>query len=134
MAAAGNESNTLPNSPRLDLEENQLVVPITIRGEVIGSVILRRESGSVVWTEDDLLLVQDVLEQIEPALESARLLEETQARAMREQAVNVISTQMRRSAGMDAILQNTVRELGKVLGSTRTFIQLDIETSDKLPG
>ena len=134
LAAAGNESNTLPNSPRLDLEENQLIVPITIRGVVIGSVILRRESGSVGWTEDDLLLVQDVLEQIEPALESARLLEETQARAMREQAVNVISTQMRRSAGMDAILQNTVRELGKVLGSTRTFIQLDIETSDKLPG
>ena len=132
--AADDGSETFSDTPKLDVEHNQLKVPISIRGEVIGSLILRRDPGSNQWTNDDLLLVQDVLEQIEPALESARLLEETQAQAIREQAVNVISTQVRRSAGMDAILQNTVRELGKALGSSRAFIQLDIETQDELPG
>jgi GAF domain-containing protein len=117
-----------------DDQNYQISLPISIRGEVIGSLILKREDGAAAWNEEDLSIINDVLEQIEPALESARLLEETQARAMREQAVNVISTQVRRSAGIDSILQNTVRELGKVLGSSRTFIQLDIKSQDELPG
>jgi GAF domain-containing protein len=127
----GNGHTTFSGTPYHDVENHQIFVPISIRGEVIGSLILRREPGDRSWDGEDLLLIQDVLEQIEPALESARLLEETQARAMREQAVNEISTQVRRSAGMDSILQNTVRELGKVLGSSRTFIQLNIETQDE---
>lgn len=128
------ESEAYLKEPQIDSETNQLTVPIFVREQVIGSLVLRREIGFAGWTEDDLLLVEDVLEQIEPALESARLLEETQIRAMQEQAVNEISTQVRRSAGMDEILQNTVRELGKALGSSRAFIQLAIQAGDELPG
>lgn len=134
LAGKGVADSLIYTSSKLDSEQNQLTVPVIIRGEVIGSVMLRRESGAVGWTEDDLLLVQDVLEQIAPALESARLLEETRAHAMREQAVNVVSTQVRQSAGMDAILQNAVRELGKVLGSSRTFIQLGVQTTNSEAG
>lgn len=132
--ADGGFNNSLPYSPTIDDEINQLNVPITIREELIGTLILRREAGSNKWTQDELEIVQDVIEQIGPALESARLLEEAQARAMREQAVNVIATQVRSSIGMDAILQNTVRELGKALGSSRTFIQLDVESSGEQQG
>ena len=131
-SVVGKNLDNLPDSASMDAERNQLIVPVKLRGVVIGSVSLRREAEASGWTEDDLLLVQDVLEQVGPALESARLLEETQARAMREQAVNVISTQVRRSAGMDSVLRNTVRELGKVLGSSRTFIQLGLETPEEV--
>lgn len=131
---ADNGDDKFVTSPHMDLEHYQITLPIFIRGEVIGSLILRREPGSIQWNENDILLVQDVLEQIEPALESARLLEETQARAVQEQAVNVISTQVRRSAGVDSILQNTVRELGKVFSSSRTFVQLDVANQEEMPG
>jgi hypothetical protein len=36
---------------------------------------------------------------------------------------------MRSSVDLDAILQNTVRELGKALGARRTFIQLGQTTA-----
>jgi len=43
----------------------------------------------------------------------------------------MISTQIRSSANLDSILQNTVRELGRILGSSRTFIQLGLEQVDE---
>jgi GAF domain-containing protein/HAMP domain-containing protein len=133
-SAAENTHAMTITSPSVDVENNRLIAPISIRGEVIGTISLSRESEAPVWVDDDLFIVQSVLEQIGPALESARLLEETQAHAMHEQAVNDISTQVRRSAGMDAILQNTVRELGRVLGSSRTFIQLGLESTSEKRG
>jgi len=78
------------------------------------------------WTPDEQLLVKQVTDQLSLALENARLLEEAQTRASREQTVNVIATQVRNSAGIQAILQNTVRELGKALGVSRTFIQFGV--------
>jgi hypothetical protein len=45
---------------------------------------------------------------------------------------------VRRSAGFDAILQNTVKELGRVLGGARAFIQLSteapVERKEPIPG
>lgn len=120
-----------PREPVLDRELNQIRVPLSIRDQVIGYVILSRDPTGKQWDESDLLLVSEVLEQVGPALESARLLEETQARAAHEQALNVLTTEVRRSASMEAILQNTVRELGRVFKSSRTFVQLGFETPEE---
>lgn len=106
-----------------------LVVPIRLGEEEIGKLTFNREADQPAWTEDDKRVVEEVLMQVMPAVENARLLEETQARATREQAVNVISTQIRGAANLESILQNTVRELGMVLGSSRTFIQLGMQPS-----
>jgi GAF domain-containing protein len=69
-------------------------------------------------------LMEDISNRLGLLLESARLLEEAQRMAQREQQINVIATQMRSSVNLDTILQNTVRELGKALGARRAFIQL----------
>ena len=134
VVISGEEDMSINQNPRLDLVHNRLEAPLMIRGQVIGSVVFKRETSSKPWTESELLLVLDVLEQISPALEGARLLEETLARASHEQAVNIISTQVRRSASVDDLLQNTVRELGKVLGSSHTFIQLVLDSPDQGQG
>jgi GAF domain-containing protein len=107
-------------------------VPLSLRDQTIGQITLETGEGSL--SPEDASFVAQVTTQAALALENARLLEETQARAMREQAVNLISTQIRGSANLDSILQNTVRELGRVLGGPRTFIQLGLEQVDGTGG
>jgi len=112
---------------------SHLIVPIVVHGQVLGGIRLHREKGENPWTEEELRVVEQAISQIGPALENARLLEEAQMRASREQTVNVIATQVRNSAGIQAILQNTVRELGKALGVSRTFVQFGVNPDAEAP-
>lgn len=112
---------------RVDEAGSHLIVPIIVHQQVLGGIQLHRDPGEPVWTDEELRVVEQAILQIGPALENARLLEEAQTRAAREQTVNVITTQVRNAAGIQAILQNTVRELGKALGVSRTFIQFGVE-------
>ena len=104
-------------------QASQLVVPLLIHGQALGSLSLRRDSPEPAWTDEELHAIEQAVLQIGQALENARLLEEAQIRAAREQTVNVITTQVRSAGGVQAILQNTIRELGKALGVSHTFIQ-----------
>jgi hypothetical protein len=63
-------------------------------------------------------------------LENARLLQEAQGLALREQQINMLSSNIRNSVNLDTILQNTVREIGKAFGSTRTFVFLGNQFED----
>jgi len=101
----------------------ELAVPITLRGQTIGALGLRRDEAGG-WTADDIALVQAVAEQVALTLENMRLFEEARRRARREQIIREITTKMRGSTDLDTILQTTVQELAKVLGTSRTFVQL----------
>jgi GAF domain-containing protein len=110
-------------------DSTQLNVPIRLRGQTIGVIQLRFDSPA------SRLQVESVAEEVGARLalllESARLLEEAQHRAQREQQINVIATQMRSAVDLEGVLHNTVRELGKALGARRTYIQLgDYAVSD----
>ena len=125
------QSQSQPGAAAVDqpLEEpvgaggHELKAPIVVRGQVLGTLLLRRDVGQAPWSAEEIALVDQTIGQIGPALESARLLEDAQRHAAREQAVNIIATQVRGAVSLDAVLQNTVRELGKALGASRTFIR-----------
>jgi GAF domain-containing protein len=101
----------------------ELAVPITLRGQTIGVLGLRRDEAGG-WTADDVAVVQAVAEQVALTLENMRLFEETRRRARREEIIREITNKMRDSTDLDVILQTTVQELAKVLGTSRTFVQL----------
>jgi GAF domain-containing protein/HAMP domain-containing protein len=105
----------------------ELAVPITLRGQTIGALGLRRDKASS-WTEDDVAVVQAAAEQIALTLENMRLFEETRRRAWHEQMVREITTKMRGSTDLDTILQTTVQELAKVLGTSHTFVRLGTDS------
>ena len=109
----------------------ELAVPITLRGQTIGALGLRRDEAGD-WTADDVAVVQAVAEQVALTLENMRLFEETRRRARREQIIREITAKMRGSTDLDTILQTTVQELAKVLGTSRTFVRLgtDLPSSD----
>jgi len=93
----------------------RMLVPIRLRGHKIGSLVLRRDSEADPWSSEENALVEDLSEQIGLALENARLMDETQRRAAREQALSQMTTRFSRFLDTDTVLQTAVRELGQLL-------------------
>jgi GAF domain-containing protein/HAMP domain-containing protein len=106
-----------------ETESNKAIaVPIKVRGQSIGAIEVLY-SGQTI-SPDIVAMYEEVADRLALILENARLLQEAQNLAHREQQINLLSTKIRNSINLDTILQNAVRELGKAFGSTRTFIYL----------
>jgi len=101
-----------------------LVVPVTLRDQVIGALGLQETESGRQWTGDEIALIEAVADQMALAIENARLLEETQLRAQRERIIGDITSRVRASMDMESVLRTAVRELGIALGTDRAFIQL----------
>jgi GAF domain-containing protein/HAMP domain-containing protein len=97
-------------------DQGRLIVPIVLRGQVIGMINLEDSEGIRHWSEADRQLAEAIADQVGLALENARLLEETQHRAERERLVSEITTKMRASNDTQAILETAVIELRNALG------------------
>ena len=94
----------------------ELLVPITVRQQVLGMLILRQDQHDEPWGQDDLKMAARVCAQVGRALEMARLLDEAQSRAQFEGLAGEISEQIRAAAiDVDAVLQTTLRELATAL-------------------
>jgi GAF domain-containing protein/HAMP domain-containing protein len=107
-----------------DEDGHRLAAPIRLRGETLGLIVLRREPELEPWSPEEVALVQEVSTQIALALENARLLEETQGRAEREQTLGQIATRLSRSLDVDTLLQAAVRELGQLLEMDEVSVHL----------
>jgi GAF domain-containing protein/HAMP domain-containing protein len=106
----------------------RLVATIRLRGQVLGSIILRQDSEGEPWSGEEIALVEELVTQIGLALENARLLEETRQRAEREQLIAEITSRVRSSMDPETILRTAVRELGAALGTDRAFVKLGGKT------
>ncbi|MBN1146549.1 MAG: GAF domain-containing protein [Anaerolineales bacterium] len=104
-----------------------LAAPIRLRDQVIGVLNLRLASENV--PPETIALIEEAASRLGLVLESARLLHEAQRLALREQQINWIANQVRGSVNLETILQNTVRELGRALGASRTYIQVGSEST-----
>lgn len=106
--------------------QTTLVVPINLRGEVLGALGLHEMEDGRQWTDDEITLIETVADQMALAIENARLLEETRRRAERERVITDLSTQIRASTEVDTILRTAIRELGQALRASDGLIQLNI--------
>jgi GAF domain-containing protein len=69
-------------------------------------------------------LLENMVEQLGIALESARLYQDTQRRAARERLTREITSKIRTYTDLESILTTTVREVSKVLGTHHGAIRL----------
>lgn len=92
-----------------------LLLPILTRDTVIGIINTHKPATEKAWTKEEINVLETVAEQIGVALESARLYQETQRRAAREQALSEMSASFSRSLDIDAVLQTAAQELGELL-------------------
>jgi GAF domain-containing protein len=91
--------------------EKTLRISLNLRGKEIGAISLQRKANDSSWTATDKEMVERIATQVVLALENARLLEESQRQAVREQTVNELSSHFSNSLDVDTLLQNAVREI-----------------------
>lgn len=105
----------------------EIAIPIKFRGQTIGIVQakLREGSGETIVTT-----LEQAIDRLASSLESARLYEEAQIRANREQAISQIASLIGSSSDYESILRTTAREIGNVLTDTDVIIQLASTTGD----
>ncbi len=101
-----------------------LALPISLRGQPIGALAIESPPDGRSWTDEEIALVESVAAQLALAIENARLLEQTQVRAHRERLIREITDKIRQKTDLDTILQTTVMELGKALGTSQAAIRL----------
>ncbi|MGD8966688.1 MAG: GAF domain-containing protein [Anaerolineae bacterium] len=88
----------------------RLAAPIRLRGQGIGSVILRRDPEAEPWSFEEATLVEEVSTQIALALENARLYQDAQRTLGEVRALNAITTTVSRSLQLDEVLQETLEQ------------------------
>jgi GAF domain-containing protein len=92
---------------------NRINIPIALRGQKIGSIVLNRKNATT-WNEADRSLAIEIANQIGLALENARLLEDAQRRAAQEQTISELASSFSRTLNSDALLQTAVKELHRL--------------------
>lgn len=125
---------TVVTSPSTTGSSPTLAVPVKLRDQVIGIIHIEAADQNRKWTEEEITMVQSISERVALALENARLFEETARRAEQERVVAQVTSHIGESNDMDRILHTTIQELGRLFGTSRTFIQLTGTQKDADPG
>lgn len=104
-----------------------MVAPISLRGQVIGTLSLQGIAPDRVWTEEELTLVEAVSEQLALTLENLRLYEETQRAAWRDRVVSESTAKVWSSAEIEEVMRAAVAQLGDKLRASEVVIRLGTE-------
>jgi len=118
------EDEDLPNKgqARMESRGTSLILPIKLRGELIGSVEVRSPVNRK-WDQDELDIVTAIIERAAIAMENSRLLAESQKRAAKERAIGEISTKISAQADIEKLLQTAAQELGRTMPGAEVVIQ-----------
>ena len=98
-------------------------IPRRLRGAKIGSLSIENKNNRQ-FTQDELDVISAILERAALAMENARLLEESQRRAAREQTISEMSARIGSGTEIEAILQTAVRELGAQISGTQISVEI----------
>ena len=110
-------------------DPREMQIPIALREQNLGEIILRRDSEQEPWSEDDRRLGQEAAIQIASSLEYARLLDEIQSRALQESTVSQITAKVQQSLDLDNILKTAAQEIGLAINARRVSIRLGNEST-----
>ena len=102
-------------------ETKQVLVPIELRGETIGTLAVQTPSAEPLQ-QDQIDLIKAVAERVALAAENARLFDETSRRAERERLVSDITSKIRSVNDPDLMIKTAVEELRNALGASRVEV------------
>ncbi|HFD39824.1 MAG TPA: GAF domain-containing protein [Anaerolineae bacterium] len=101
-----------------------LNVPVRVHGQTVAVIQARKPDVAGEWRSDEAVLVETLAGQLGVALESARLYQETQRRAAREQLIGEITTRVRESLEIETVLRTAAEEIRRALGLERAVVRL----------
>jgi GAF domain-containing protein len=100
-----------------------LAIPVRLRGQTIGVLNIKAPTRNRKWNQDEINLAQAVSDRLALALDNARLLHESQRRAVKEAKIGEVTTKIGASINMRNVLQTAVEELGRALPGSEVIIQ-----------
>jgi GAF domain-containing protein len=104
-----------------ETETNRIVVPIELRGETIGTLVVQSPSSATI-SQEQLDLIKAVAERVAISAENARLFDETTRRAERERMVSEITSKIRSVNDPQAMIRTAMEELRNALGASRVEV------------
>jgi len=115
------EGNDFPN---LKIEET-ISIPIKLRGQTLGYLDLKPKTKMQKWGMDEVAIAQAAADRVALALENARLLQDAQKKAAKEQKIGEISNKISSSTNLDNILLTAIVELGQAISDSEVVIQFE---------
>lgn len=105
---------------------SSIALPVSVGGQVVGAINYQRREDEGQWNAEDLALLTTLTDQLAQALDSARLLQETQRRAAQEQQINDIARRLTNALDMETMLRSVVDELGQLPGVLEAAVHIDL--------
>jgi GAF domain-containing protein/HAMP domain-containing protein len=102
-----------------------LMVPLMVLNQVIGVIGLEREDPDYRWTNEEISIVQAAANRAGITLENARLLEESQRRAIKERTIFDATARIGSALNIGNILYATAEEIERVLGNSEVVLQFN---------
>lgn len=110
-----------------------LQIPLTLQGQKIGNIHLRRKGYTTNWSDKERTLVEKIAEQISLALENSRLVEEAQQNAQRDQLIANISSRVRETLDVEAVIRTATTELRRVFDLKEAEISVGLPQAEPKP-
>jgi PAS domain S-box-containing protein len=110
-------------NPLLPKTRSEMALPLISRDLVIGAMTIQSDQPAA-FAQEDISVLQSMADQTANAIQNARLFEESQRRAAREQMLNTVAARMRAGLTLDQVLNTTVQQVGTALGAARVAVRL----------
>ncbi|HCB02145.1 MAG TPA: hypothetical protein DEP19_07155 [Anaerolineae bacterium] len=111
-----------------------LHIPLTLYGQKIGNIKLKRKNNQADWSEREKALVEKIADQVSLALENSRLVEEAQKSAARDQMIANISTRIRETLDIESVARTAAVELQRVFDLKEAEIVIGSAQFEKQDG
>jgi GAF domain-containing protein len=111
-----------------------LRVPLTLHGQTIGKIKLKRKGIRQDWTERERLLIEKIADQIALALENSRLVDEAQKSAARDQMIATVSARIRETLDIESVIRTAADEMRRVFDLKEAEITVGAPGPSSPPG
>jgi hypothetical protein len=115
--------NKAIDTENLVAENDEMGLTLKIRGAVIGALGLKRKDQSN-WSDDEVIMVRDIVDQLTQTLERLRLVDDISQRASLEATASRITANIRSEVDIEGILERAISELGTALQAEKGHAQL----------
>jgi len=119
----------LRDMPRQTKDQPTLSIPLRVRDQHIGAISARKPSGAGEWTSEEIALLKALVDQLDVALESARLYQDAQSLATRERLISDVTTHVRETLDIETMLKTAVQDVRQALNLPEVTIRLGTPSS-----
>jgi GAF domain-containing protein len=107
------------------LAENQEIsVPVTVRGEVVATISAQKPASAERWTPDEIGLIEAVANQAALSLENARQRADEQRRLAELEVLNRVSQAVSQMLRLDTLYRVIHSQINQIFGDTDLSIAL----------